>query len=187
MFLDPSHIAIMGFKQVGKNVQISDKAVFYNPGNISIGDNSRIDDFVILSAGHGGIEIGAYVHIGCYASITGKALVKMCDFSAISPRVSIFSSTDDYSGEFMTNPCIPDEFRRPIHGAVHIGKHVIIGAGSVVLPGSILKDGSCVWAMSLVKTQVEQNNILHGIPARIVGVRKTGFNEQEKLFNGQRN
>lgn len=187
MFLNDTQLMGIGFKSVGRNVQISDKAVFYNPGNISIGDNSRIDDFCILSAGHGGIEIGDYVHIGCYTSITGKALVKLCDFSALSPRVSVFSSTDDYSGEFMTNPCIPDEFRRPVHGAVHIGKHVIIGAGTVVLPGSILKDGSCVWAMSLVKTQVEPNNILHGVPARIVGMRKTGFYDQEKIFNGQRN
>lgn len=182
MFLDPSHIAIMGFKRVGKDVQISDKAVFYNPGNISIGDNTRIDDFCILSAGHGGIEIGSFVHIGCYTSITGKALVKLSDFSALSPRVSIFSSTDDYSGEYMTNPCIPDEFRRPVHGAVHIGRHVIIGAGTVVLPETILKDGCCVWAMSLVKSQVDSDKILHGIPARVVGQRKTGFYEQEKLM-----
>lgn len=183
MFLDELEITIMGFKEVGSNVKISDKAVFYNPGNISIGDNSRIDDFAIISAGVGGIEIGEYVHIGCFASILGQALVKLCDYSALSPRVSVYSSSDNYDGEYMTNPCVPEKYRRPIIESVHIGRHVIIGANSVILPGSVLKDGCCVWAMSLVKSQAEPNSILQGIPGRLVGVRKTGMYEQEKLLN----
>ena len=38
----------IGFKSVGKNVLISDKASIYGAGNISIGNNVRIDDFVVL-------------------------------------------------------------------------------------------------------------------------------------------
>lgn len=183
MFLDESHIRnVMGFKKVGANVKISDKAVFYNAGNISIGNNCRIDDFAILSAGVGGIEIGDYVHIGCFASILGKALVRLCDYSALSPRVSIYSSTDNYDGEYMTNPCIPDKFRRPIDAAVHLGRHVIIGTNSVILPGVVLKDGCCVWSMSLVNISFEPNKVVYGIPAKVVKERKLGIYEQEKLL-----
>jgi acetyltransferase-like isoleucine patch superfamily enzyme len=42
-------IAKMGFGAIGKNVSISDRASFYNCGNISIGSNVRIDDFCVLS------------------------------------------------------------------------------------------------------------------------------------------
>ena len=54
-----------GFKRLGKGVKISSKASIYNAGNISIGDNTRIDDFCIISAGEEGIEIGRNVHIAC--------------------------------------------------------------------------------------------------------------------------
>lgn len=72
-FLSRDKVEAMGFARVGKNVKISDKASFYNPSNISIGDNTRIDDFCILSAGQGGIQVGSYIHIGCYSSFLGNA------------------------------------------------------------------------------------------------------------------
>ncbi|MBK2297214.1 acyltransferase, partial [Francisella philomiragia] len=50
----------LGFKYVGKNVKISDKASIYNHDQIEIGDNSRIDDFCVIS---GKLQIGRNVHI----------------------------------------------------------------------------------------------------------------------------
>ena len=50
----------MGFKSLGRNVKISDKASIYNFGQIEIGHNSRIDDFCVVS---GKITIGRNVHI----------------------------------------------------------------------------------------------------------------------------
>lgn len=42
-----------GFKSIGENVLISDKTSIYSPQNISIGNNVRIDDYCVLSAGGG--------------------------------------------------------------------------------------------------------------------------------------
>ena len=39
----------LGFKYIGENVKISDKASIYNHDQIEIGDNSRIDDFCVIS------------------------------------------------------------------------------------------------------------------------------------------
>jgi len=39
----------MGFKALGKNIKISTKASIYNIDQIEIGDNSRIDDFCVIS------------------------------------------------------------------------------------------------------------------------------------------
>lgn len=52
-FYSREQLEKIGFKSLGKNVLISDKSSIYSPENISIGNNVRIDDFCILSAGGG--------------------------------------------------------------------------------------------------------------------------------------
>lgn len=58
----------IGFKFLGENVKISDKASIYDPGQIEIGDNSRIDDFCVIS---GRIEIGRFVRVAPFCLIAG--------------------------------------------------------------------------------------------------------------------
>ena len=55
--------------------------------------------------------------------------------------MSIYSSSDDYSGGAMTNPTVPEQFTHFDCANVTVGRHVIIGAGSVVLPGITLREG----------------------------------------------
>jgi UDP-3-O-[3-hydroxymyristoyl] glucosamine N-acyltransferase len=56
-YLCAEKIQGMGFKLLGENVLISDKASIYNASEIEIGSDSRIDDFCLLS---GRIVMGAY-------------------------------------------------------------------------------------------------------------------------------
>ena len=65
----------MGFASIGQNVNISARASFYNTANISIGNNVRIDDFCVLSAGAGGIFLFDYIHIAVYSSLIGAGKV----------------------------------------------------------------------------------------------------------------
>lgn len=177
-FLKKSQLLDMNFKSIDLTAKISDKAVFYNPENISIGAFSRIDDFAILSAGVGGIEIGEYVHVGCHATIIGGGKVTLSNFSGISGRVSIYSSSDPYDGSFMTNPCVPaeidgTEFRRTYSKDVFLGKHVVVGAGSIILPGINIPDYCAVGAMSLVTYSPTSSigYIIAGIPANKIKPR----------------
>jgi galactoside O-acetyltransferase len=178
-FLSQEQLNNMGFKYLGKNVLISDKCSLYNTKNMSIDDNTRIDDFCILSAGDEGIEIGKYVHIACYSSLIGKGKITMKDFSGISSRVSVYSSSDSYDGQWMTNPCLPEIVTNTIHKDVVIGKHVVIGSNSVVLPGVILTDGCSIGAMSLVNKSVDNNDVMVGIPIKKIKKRKTNIFELE--------
>jgi acetyltransferase-like isoleucine patch superfamily enzyme len=44
-YLSEVEIQAIGFKQVGRNVKIGSLVSLHRPEEISIGDNSRIDDF----------------------------------------------------------------------------------------------------------------------------------------------
>lgn len=170
--LTREQIEEMGFARVGDNVRLSDKASYYNCANIVIGDNVRIDDFCVLSAGKGGIEIGNYIHVAVYSSMIGAGKISLQDFSNISSRVAIYSSNDDYSGASMTNPMVPEAFTNVTHADVTIGRHVIIGAGSVVLPGVVLEEGVAVGALSLVSKRCEAFGVYSGVPAKRIKERK---------------
>lgn len=180
--LSREQIESMGFARVGRDVRLSDRASFYNCPQIAIGDNVRIDDFCVLSAGVGGIEIGSHIHIAVYTSLIGAGLIRLGDFANLSSRVSIYSSSDDYSGEYMTNPTVPGQFTHVSSAPVEIGRHVIIGAGSVVLPGTCLEEGVAVGALSLVNRNCEAFGIYAGTPARRVKQRSRQLLTLERAF-----
>jgi galactoside O-acetyltransferase len=179
-WLTNEQLEAMEFARVGRNVMLSDKASYYNCKNIRLGNNVRVDDFCVLSAGIGGIDIGNYVHIAVYASLIGAGNIFLADFSNVSSRVAIYSSNDDYSGAAMTNPTVPSEFTNVQHADVKIGKHVIIGAGSVILPGVTLEEGVAVGALSLIRKDCQSFGIYTGIPAKRTGERKRDLLELEK-------
>ncbi|MDJ0364559.1 acyltransferase [Hymenobacter sp. H14-R3] len=181
-FLSKDEIESLGFKSVGHQVQISDKASIYGAEHISIGDYSRIDDFCILSAGEGGITIGRNVHISCYVSIIGRALINIDDFSGISGRSSIYSSSDDFSGRFLTGPTVGTEFTNVRHLPVNVGRHSIVGAGCILLPGVTLGEGVAIGALSLVINDCAAFGIYLGSPARWVKERRQELLEKEKEF-----
>lgn len=172
----------MGFASVGANVQISDRASFYNTANISFGNNVRIDDFCVLSAGVGGIQVGDHVHVAVYSSLMGAGKITLSDFCNISSRVSIYSSNDDYSGATMSNPTVPSQYTGVTHADVFLGKHVIVGSGTVILPGITLEEGVAVGALSLVIKNCDAFGIYAGNPAKRIKERKRDLLELEKKF-----
>jgi len=180
--LNRATIMSMGFASVGENVLISDRASFYNCSNISIGNNVRVDDFCVLSAGSGGITLGNYIHIAVYSSLIGAGKISLFDFCNISSRVSIYSSSDDFSGEWMTNPTISSEFTGVFHADVVIGHHAIIGSGAVILPGVVIEEGVAVGALSLVKKHCMAFGIYMGTPAKKIAERKRNLLALEKTF-----
>ena len=179
-FYSMEELQTLGLVSFGKDVKISRKASIYNPGQISIGNHVRIDDFCVLSAGEGGIEIGDYVHIAVYCSLIGAGLIRLNDFCNLSSRVSIYSSNDDYSGEYLTNPTVPEQFTGVTHADVLLGKHVIIGSGVIVLPGVCLDDAVAVGALSLVNKDCQAFGVYGGVPARHIGERKRVLLELEE-------
>lgn len=173
----------IGFKSVGNNVYISNKASFYTPEKISIGNNVRIDDFCILS---GKIILGNYIHVAAFSALYGgNDGIEIYDYANISSRVSIYSVSDDYSGMTMTNPMIPEEYKNVTSAKVIIEKHVIIGSTCVVLPGCILGEGSSFGCLSFINSNSEPWSVNAGIPARKIKDREKSLLELVKKFEKQ--
>ena len=108
------------------------------------------------------------------------------DFSGLSQGVRIYSGSDDYSGASLTNPTVPSEFLNGKKKLVKIGKHVIIGSGSVVLPGVSIGEGSSVGALSLVTKSLDAWGVYFGTPVKKLRDRKRDLLEQEKLLIAKR-
>jgi len=159
----------LGIKEMGEEVLISKKASIYSPQTIKIGNNVRIDDFCILS---GKIEIGDYVHIAAYTALYGKNGIKIKDFCGCSARTTIYSAVDDFSGEYMISPMVPEELTNVIGGEVILENYVQLGANTVVMPDVIVKEGACTGTMSFVNKSLEEWSIYAGIPCRKIKERK---------------
>ena len=178
-YLGQQDLRRLGFRRLGSGVLLSDKASVHGAERIEIGDNTRIDDFCVLSAGEGGISIGRHVHVAVYTSLIGAGRITIEDFANLSSRISIYSSNDDYSGEYMTNPTVPAEYTNVTRLPVTIGRHAIVGSGSVVLPGVTIHAGVAIGALSLVRSDCDAFGIYAGVPAKRIGDRKRGLLEHE--------
>lgn len=160
----------LNFNRIGEDVLIYGLAKIVMPESISIGDRVQIDDFVFIVGGLR-TEIGSFIHIASYASITGAGEFVMEDFSGISSGVRIFTGNEDYSGATMSNPTVPYPYREPIRGSVRIEKHAVVGANSVILPGVVIGEGAVIAPNSVVTQSCAPWRLYSGNPIRPVKPR----------------
>ena len=157
------------FGDVGENVLISTRAVFYEPEKMRIGDNSRIDDFCLVT---GRVTIGRNVHLTAYTHVAGGAPgVILEDFATCAYACHILAQTDDYSGLTMTNSTVSKRYKGETFAAVSIGRHAILGTGTIVLPGCHVGEGVATGAGTVVTKPLEDWTIYVGQPARAAGLR----------------
>jgi acetyltransferase-like isoleucine patch superfamily enzyme len=168
-----------GIKKLGSNVRVHETAVLVDLEQIEIGSNVRIDPYCVLSAAGGYLKIGSYIHIGSHNVTVGGGGVELDDFVNLSQGVRIYSVSDDYTGESLTSPMIPRHLSRAVSGPVRLGRHVIVGSGSVILPNLTVGDGCAVGALSLVVESLPDWGIYAGIPVRRLRDRSQGLLSDE--------
>ncbi|MBM3683624.1 MAG: acyltransferase [Actinobacteria bacterium] len=163
-YFSDDELSSMGFRHIGRNVRISDRAALYDVDRISIGDNSRIDDFCVLA---GSVTIGRNVHVTVFCNLAGgRAGVTLADFSTLAYGCHIVAQTDDYSGRTMTNSTIPGEFKRERSEPTLVGRYAILGTGTILLPGVTIGEGVSAGAGSVFTTSADPWGIYVGAPAR---------------------
>src|SRR3954469_18332729 len=105
---------------LGHGTVIIETARFVFPGNIRVGNYTRVGDRCYLE-GYGGIDL----QDGC----------------VLGPAVSILSSTHRYDQDQLLPYGLEDD-RRP----VTVGKGAWIGYGAIVVPGVQIADGAVIAA-----------------------------------------
>lgn len=184
-YLSDFELKKLKFKYLGNNVRISEKASIYNPELISIGNNSRVDDFCVLS---GNIQIGDNCHITPMCLVAGgEPGIIIGDFVALAYGVKIFSQSDDYSGLTMTNSTVPKKYKNEKKEKIIIKDHVIIGANTVIFPGVNILDGTSIGACSLLTKSTDEWSIYIGNPAKKLKPRSRDLLELEKQFKENKN
>jgi galactoside O-acetyltransferase len=166
----------------GDNVRVHETAQLVNLDNMEFGSHVRIDPFCVLSAASGQLKIGSRVHIAVGTSVVANGPgVTFEDFSGTSHYCSIFAASDDFSGKVLTNPMNPKELLGLKTGHVRLGRHVIMGTGTTILPGCSIANGCAIMAHSLVTNPCEREwVIIGGNPAKPIANRDRTCLELEK-------
>ncbi len=168
------------FTHYGNGVKIWPMARLVGP--IWIGDHAMVDDFALIIT-KTGVRLEDYSHVCAFASILGGDSFTLGEFSGVGVGVRVFTSTENY--ETMVSATIPWPYRAPHMAPVVIGRHVTIGANSVILPGVTIGDGAVIGALSLAKEDLEPWTIYAGIPCRPIKKRdKDAVLEWEAKFRG---
>ncbi len=103
-----------------------------------------------------GMKIGKNVRIlGCNFDVFFPELIEIGDNTTIGSFTVI-----------LTHEFIPGEYRK---GKVKIGKNVLIGAMTLVLPGVTIGDNSRIAAYSLVNRNVPPGSFSGGVPVKDLG------------------
>lgn len=101
----------------------------------------------------------------------------MFDYSGLSCRVSLYSASDDYSGDYLIGPIMEENCVNIIQGPIVIEKYATVGMNSAILPNVVLKEGSVLGSFSLLKNDTEEWSINAGVSAKKVKSRKKGLLE----------
>jgi len=98
------------------------------------------------------LKLGKYTDIGAFTYINAKHGVEIQDYVQIGSHCSIYSvSTIDNK-----------------KGKVVIKRNAKLGSHSVIMPGVTIGENTIIGAFSFVKSDIPDNVIAFGIPARVI-------------------
>ena len=171
-FLSEEQLRSLPFQALGDNVRVHERVILMGIENISLGSNVRIDADCTLLASAGPVVIGSFVHLGQGCYLAGAGGITIEDFAGLSQQVNLYSASDDYSGGGLANATIPPEYLNLQVAPILIERHALIGAKTVVLPGTKVRQGAAIGALSLVRGETRSWAIYSGNPAKAVAPRR---------------
>jgi virginiamycin A acetyltransferase len=137
---------------------------------IEIGDGVTIDSFVKIkpAGGSGNVSIGAgtTINSGC-AIYTGNG-VRIGRRCAIAANCTFAPVNHEYRDP--DRPIVEQKFM-PSRGGVVVEDDVWIGANAVLLDGAVLRRGCVVGAGAVVRSEIPENAVCVGVPARVISRR----------------
>lgn len=134
---------------------------FYRLAGMRIGSGSTIH-MAASVYNCSGITIGKDTIIGEWAVLDGRDKLTIGDHVDIATGVMIYNAEHN----------VDDENFSAISSPVVIEDYVFIGPRAIILPGVTVKRGAVVGAGAVVTKDVEEFNIVGGVPAKFIRDRK---------------
>ena len=153
---------------IGDNVTLRRNVELRAHGNstIYLKGNNRIDRGVrILGNNNAEISVGTSTRIGLYAVLNGGDSISIGQKVLISGFVYLQTSLHNHN----KNGNIQDQGYK--HGPIEIHDDVWLGAHVVVLPNCVLSKGCVVGSNAVVTKSADKENVLAGVPAKIIKER----------------
>jgi acetyltransferase-like isoleucine patch superfamily enzyme len=181
------------FRKMGPGVIIGQNVTLRHPSKISIGNNSIIDDYCVLSlrgSADMAITIGENVFIGRSTIInTRNGTIEIDNYADIGSNCRIASASRVKIGKYVLIAAfcyigganhsikrtdIPIAHQEMVDkGGVIIEDDVWLGADVKVNDGVIVGQGAVIGAGSVVTKDIPPYSIAYGLPAKVVGSRKS--------------
>lgn len=140
---------------------------------IELGADVRVDSFVKIkpAGGDGDVVIGAgsYLNSGCVLYVGNG--IRIGRGVLIAANCTLAPTNHEYRDCDLT---IIEQRFAPSRGGILIEDDVWLGAGCVVLDGAVIRRGTVVGALSLVRGELESYAVYAGNPLRKVGERTPG-------------
>jgi acetyltransferase-like isoleucine patch superfamily enzyme len=160
--------------QIAATAQISrfaDLEESVRGSRLVVGDNVMIDSFVKIkfAGGLGDVLIGAESYVNSGTVIYSGHGVRIGEGVLIAANCTLAPVSHQYARREIP---IREQGFRDSRGGIVIEDDVWIGAGCIILDGSILRRGCVVAAGSVVREEVPEFTIMAGNPLRRIGVRK---------------
>lgn len=159
---------------VDSNAFIGDNVVIYaaaGGGQLRIGKGVNIHRDCIIETGQGGsLWIGEDTHIQPRCQFSAyKGTIQIGRGVQIAPNCAFYP----YNHGFELGQSIKSQ---PIHtkGGILIGDDAWLGVGVIVLDGARIGRGAVIGAGSVVKSEIPDNAIAAGVPARLIRYRQAG-------------
>lgn len=170
------HVSLNGKKkiEIGKGVTLSKyssinatvKKKVTIGDNFSLGEQSRIEGFGVLSNLGESITIGKNVGISSNSLLSVRGNVTIGDDVIIGPYFSLHSENHNFN-----SIDIPIRLQDVTRKDVNIEDDVWIGAKVTVLAGVTIKRGSVIAAGSVVTKDTTEFGVYAGVPARRIKER----------------
>ncbi|CAH8282818.1 maltose O-acetyltransferase [Mariniflexile fucanivorans] len=137
---------------------------------IKIGSGSSIHMNVIINKRNIKIGNNSAISRGCY--LDGRGGLIIGNNVSVSPGVQFITASHDVNSS---------DFKY-IKKQIIIEDYVWIGTNAIILPGVKLCKGSVVAAGSVVSKDVEEYNIVGGVPSKFMSLRNKNLNYNCRWF-----
>ena len=158
---------------LGENVTIDDGCALdargtTEPGDFSIGARTLIARDTVMLVKTNYLRIGEDCSIGSQCNLSGVSGIEIGNHCIIAGQC--YFGGGRYKMALGQGPMVAQGLETK--GPVTIGNDVWIGAGVTVIDGVTIGDGAVVAAGAVVTSDVDENAIVAGVPARLIRHRQ---------------